>query len=192
MRNVLRGEQCSQFCCKVQTPDSTSTSTPYPHPHPSIDITNLHFSGGLSGAILNLLKNALKGTVENELKSQLCTALTQVVKNDVDPLFQKFPYSVAACSVVDGSVSCDLNLGVGRGQVTPFPVPALPEPDAAVLSNHHVEVLLDTYPLNWALWYLFEARIFTFVVDADMIPKAVPIKLNTSFFRCVPAARQAG
>ena len=57
----------------------------------SVDITNLHFSGGISGAILNLLKKTRESNVEKALDSTVCKTLGDAVSHELQPMFQKPP-----------------------------------------------------------------------------------------------------
>lgn len=147
---------------------------------PKIDISSLSFHGGISSSILNLFKSELKKTLSSEIQKEMCSELTDVVKQQLNSLLAKEPFSEVSCEILDGAVVCDSNVAVGDlSGITP---PSLPAPSASVLASHMVEIVVTEFPLNYALGFVHDMGILDIWITQDLLPSSLPISLNTSSF----------
>ena len=152
----------------------------------NVDITNLHFSGGISGAILNLLKKLIQKSVQSTIDSEICKTIDNVVSTNLQPMFQKPPLQWLACGVVESALFCDIAFPI-NGLVPPqgFPIPNLPVPNQEILNAKELLFVLDTFPLNNIFYIIWNAGILDVIVTPDMVPASLPIQLNTSTFSTI-------
>lgn len=152
----------------------------------SVDITNLHFSGGISGAILNLLKKLIESNVEKALDSTVCKTVGDAVSHELQPMFQKPPLQWLACGVTESALFCDVAFPI-HGLTPPqgFPVPDLPVPNLEILNAKELLFVLDTFPLNNLFYIIWNAGIMDVIVTPDMVPPSLPLQLNTSTFSTI-------
>lgn len=164
------------------------TSLALPACHSGVDVTGLHFSGGLSGDILNLISSLLKSTIESEINSQLCAGVKTALVDDVNPMLAKSPADDVACANLPTTIACDFSLTGANPDLPsplPLPVPALPVPDATVAATHELLIMLDPTPLNYAMYLVWNAGIMDLIITPDMLPASFPLALNTSSFQLI-------
>jgi hypothetical protein len=148
-----------------------------------VDITNLHFHGGLSGDILNLLKHVIESAIERSLKSKLCDVVKTEVKTKVQPEFQKVPLSYLACGSMENALFCDFHLPLPAMAAPPFPVPPLPVLNNDVLAAKELALALGSFPLNDIFYNLYNSGVLDITITPNMVPPSSPIQLNTSAFK---------
>jgi hypothetical protein len=123
----------SSFSSAIGISNNTGafTSLSLPSCASDVVVSSLHFSGGLSGDILNLFKSIIKKTIQKEVNGQVCSAIKKGVVDNLNPLLAKPPADYLACTVLGKSVVCDVSLGQqpSPGSGPPIPVPLLPSPD---------------------------------------------------------------
>eukprot|EP00947_MAST-08B_sp_MAST-8B-sp1_P001397 g1397.t1 len=149
----------------------------------SVDITDLHFSGGVSSAILNLFKSLITSTIESEIKGTICATLKTEVAKAVNPELAKAPISYLQCATADNALACGLSLSLGPFGEPPFAVPAPVAPSAAALAAHEVVATLTPAPLDGLLFAAYDMGAIDVILTQDMLPKGVPLTLNTSAFQ---------
>ena len=158
------------------------TSLSLPACTAAVSVSNIDFSGGISGDILNLFKSLIKTEIEKEVNGQVCGAIKTALVTDVNPLLVKPPADFLACTVLGKSVVCDVSAGSVNPNEPPIPVPALPVPDPTAAPTHDILIMMDMTPFNYAMYLLWDAGIFDIIVSGDMIPPNFPQILNTSNF----------
>ena len=175
-----------------------------------IDITNLHFSGGLSGDILNLFKSLIKDKISSALQSPVKKALTSLVDDDANKALASFsllvplpfpkPYDI---SEIDFSLVSATSGGAGAAPAphlslmlhgeayhrnnhseAPGPPVGLPPCDAD-LGSRMAEVLLHPFAVESLGSVYVQAGMARVTVTSEMIPSSLPIKLNTSTFATI-------
>jgi hypothetical protein len=67
------------------------TSLSLPACSSNVKVSNLHFSGGISGDILNLFKSIIKKSIEKAVNGQVCSAITTALVTDANPALKKPP-----------------------------------------------------------------------------------------------------
>ena len=160
------------------------TSLSLPACTSNVHVSNLHFSGGLSGDILNLFKSLIKKTIEKEVNGKVCGAISTALVSDLNPTLAKPPANYVACTVLGKSVVCDVSAGAppSPSPTPPIPVPMLPVPDPTAAPTHEILIMMDMTPFNYALYIVWQAGLMDIIVTSDMIPSNFPQILNTSNF----------
>jgi hypothetical protein len=95
----------------VSNNTGTFTSLSLPACTSNVAVSGLHFSGGLSGDILNLFKSLIKKTIQKEVNGQVCGAVQKALVTDLNPILAKPPANYLACTVLGKSVVCDISAG---------------------------------------------------------------------------------
>ncbi len=160
------------------------TSLSLPACSASVHVSSLHFSGGLSGDILNLFKSLIESEIEKQVNSQVCSAVQTALVSELNPLLAKDPADYLACTVLGKSAVCDVSLGINASAAGPPPVPVdqLPVPDPTAAPTHELLLMWDMTPLNYLMWVVWDAGLLDVVVTPDMLPPSFPQILNTSNF----------
>jgi len=173
---------------------------------PSVDIEvggiSLHFSGGITAWILDLLKGLLKGVFKNAIAGGLAGAMQDIIATDIDGVLAVVPthmslplpepYNVTG---VDISVTTPptftpeyFGLGIaGKSYLTddptkqpPFTAPTNLSLWDARTAEHSVQISLSTYTVQSLFWAYQQSGVLQYTIAPSVIPPKFPLQLKTS------------
>ncbi len=173
---------------------------------PTVDIEvgdiSLHFSGGITAWILDLLKGLLKGIFKRAISGGLASTMQDIVATDLDSVMATFPTKMALplpqpynVTGLDISVTSPptftpeyLGLGIaGSAYLTTNPALKPPFQPPANLSlwdsrtaEHSVQISLSAYTVQSLLWAYKQSGILTYTVPPSAVPPKFPLQLKTN------------
>ena len=171
----------------------------------SISSVDLDFSGFAAG-ILNLLHGLVDGIVKLFMNNEGCSKISELIKNDLSPILQKYPTIMPIedlveidYSLVDDPTFSNVDLQVDiKGEFVsirpdyespPFPAPPITQ---ITESSRMAYLLISSYPANTAAYVFYEEGFLHFnKTPADLLPanKNIPtIGITTVLFQdLIPA-----
>ena len=177
---------------------------PPKHRLQSVGSLDLHFSGGLSGDILNFLKRFFSSSIRDEIQSELTSQLRNFVDDTVNnqllgnislalPLPFPAPFDIASLlyNLTRAPVVQPTYVGVGLvGRVfnrahaaatrfIPNPLPNF----TANAAGHYAELFLSSFMFETAGEVFVDAGLCH--VSVSSLPPSIPLKLNTASFAAV-------
>ena len=173
---------------------------------PTVDIEvgeiSLHFSGGITAWILDLLKGLLKGVFKSAIGGGLAGAMQDIIATDVDGILATFPTHMPLPvpapyndTSIDISVTTPplftpeyLGLGIaGKAYLMNKPnaqPPFTPPSNLSVwdsrTAEHSVQIALSAYTVQSLLWAYQTSGALQYTIAPSVIPPKFPLQLKTS------------
>ncbi|XP_064385923.1 bactericidal permeability-increasing protein-like [Halichondria panicea] len=166
----------------------------------SIEKLDIHFHGGASW-LYNLFASSIAGGLKGSIQQQVCAAATEAINKQGNAALESLPI------VVKVDKTSEINFALlttptfsttyvetdHKGEFfliakpvecpyTPAPLPPVTE------SGNMMYVWLTEYLADSAGFVYQQAGILNYNVTADMVPKSLPLQLNTSSFRLIVPA----
>lgn len=168
----------------------------------SVGDVTLHFSGGITAWILDLLKGLLKGVFKSAIAGGLEDTLRELVADDVDSILATFPtqqplplpapYNVSGIdiAVTAGPAFTAQYFGIGiSGAGYVLSDPAKPPPFTpptnlslwdARTAEYYAQVAVSTFSVQSLFWSLQEGGVLRYTVLPTDVPADFPLQLKTS------------
>lgn len=159
----------------------------------SIGSLSVHESGGPSW-LIDFVLNVLSGVIKNAVQNAVAPAIANLINNNVNQALHTLPMQQDIMGILELDYSFVAPPTLGQGYLTVnsraefylLPnkpeCPLLPDPLPDTTNSEMLQVFVDSYLPNSALYALYKGGYLQAELQDKDIPAWVPIRLNTIFW----------